>query len=284
MFNNYKDTITIRVKRDYSPKGYFPVVRPNLAVTPAKMLTMAENGIPISSLTQDKFFDGEFKLEWGIPAERQRGVDTGTVLHHPGGHRRGGHCVGAAEAAVLQGGVLRGVPERQGAPDPLGQGGGVHVQHLRRHRHQEHNHGLQPQEGVVPMGGDVVHHQAGLHDRHVHLDLYLHEPLMDGVRLLRGGAGVPVLGDAVHPGAGDALLCVHVSECEDRDPLPRLHAVPGDKGDAEEDGHPHLRGFHLHPGGGERERPAGRGLLHPAVAVLQPVHKRGVLPGLLPLI
>ena len=75
MFNNYKDTITIRVKRDYSPKGYFPVVRPNLAVTPAKMLTMAENGIPISSLTQDKFFDGEFKLEWGIPAERQRGVD-----------------------------------------------------------------------------------------------------------------------------------------------------------------------------------------------------------------
>lgn len=75
MFNNNKDTITVRKKIDYNPKGSFPVVRPNLAVTPSKMLTMAENGIPISSLTQDKFFDGEFKLEWSIPAERKRGVD-----------------------------------------------------------------------------------------------------------------------------------------------------------------------------------------------------------------
>ena len=76
MFNNIKDTITIRKKVDYKRQSNFLPTRPNLSVTPAQMMRMAEQGIPISSQNADKFYDGDVRLDWGsIPAERKRGVD-----------------------------------------------------------------------------------------------------------------------------------------------------------------------------------------------------------------
>lgn len=52
------------------------MVQPNLAVTPSKMMKMAEHGVAISSdLNSSNFVDGDKNPSWDIPLERLRGID-----------------------------------------------------------------------------------------------------------------------------------------------------------------------------------------------------------------
>lgn len=58
-------------------------VNGKLALTPAKMMKMAERGIPISSQTlNNEYFDGDIKVSWEVPMDRQRGVDVNDMWNH----------------------------------------------------------------------------------------------------------------------------------------------------------------------------------------------------------
>ena len=57
------------------PKGTFPKVQPNMAVTPSQMMEMAAHGVPVSLQNAANFNDGEVNPSWDVPAERVRGVD-----------------------------------------------------------------------------------------------------------------------------------------------------------------------------------------------------------------
>lgn len=48
---------------------------PNLSVSPAEMMQMSENGIPVSSANAALFNDGSPNPSWDIPLDRTRGVD-----------------------------------------------------------------------------------------------------------------------------------------------------------------------------------------------------------------
>ena len=59
-----------------------PVV-PNLAITPAQMLKLQEQGIPISSQQLNKeYYDGDTRVSWDIPLDRQRGVSVNDMWNH----------------------------------------------------------------------------------------------------------------------------------------------------------------------------------------------------------
>lgn len=68
-----KNRITATCKRK---KTELPV-KSGLAVTPAEMSKLAEEGIPISSNTLGmSFYEGDGSKSWDIPLERVRGVDV----------------------------------------------------------------------------------------------------------------------------------------------------------------------------------------------------------------
>lgn len=50
-------------------------VMPNLAVTPAQMQKMTNNGVAVSSQGVSDFFDGEVNPSFDLPVDRLRGVD-----------------------------------------------------------------------------------------------------------------------------------------------------------------------------------------------------------------
>ncbi len=56
-------------------------VQNDLALTPAKVLEMAEQGIPVSAQASvEQFYDGEPNPQWdGLPLDEQRGVDIVTM-------------------------------------------------------------------------------------------------------------------------------------------------------------------------------------------------------------
>lgn len=50
---------------------------PDLAMTPAQMMSLAENGIPISNQhLNNEYYDGDVNISDDIPLDRQRGVDV----------------------------------------------------------------------------------------------------------------------------------------------------------------------------------------------------------------
>ena len=56
---------------------------PGLAITPAQMLSMAENGIPISNHQLSTLYDeGTVNPSWDIDMDRQRGVDPIDMWNH----------------------------------------------------------------------------------------------------------------------------------------------------------------------------------------------------------
>lgn len=55
-------------------RGETPVQN-GLAVTPAQVLSMAEQGLPISAQMQSAMIDGHTHSDWSVPLEEQRGVD-----------------------------------------------------------------------------------------------------------------------------------------------------------------------------------------------------------------
>ena len=57
------------------PKGTFPKVAPNLAITPSQMMELASHGVPVSLQNAANFNDGQVNPPWDVPAERVRGVD-----------------------------------------------------------------------------------------------------------------------------------------------------------------------------------------------------------------
>lgn len=50
-------------------------VRPNLAVTPAQMAKMTEQGVAVSSQIASDFNDGETNVSFVLPVDRVRGMD-----------------------------------------------------------------------------------------------------------------------------------------------------------------------------------------------------------------
>ena len=54
-------------------------VKNGLAITPAEMLKMADQGLAISSQSHDLFFDGDNAKDWTLSIERRRGVDMADV-------------------------------------------------------------------------------------------------------------------------------------------------------------------------------------------------------------
>ena len=50
-------------------------VRPNLAVTPAQMAKMTEQGVAVSSQIASDFNDGETNVSFDLPVDRVRGMD-----------------------------------------------------------------------------------------------------------------------------------------------------------------------------------------------------------------
>ena len=59
--------------------GSFMATKPGLAYSPAKMMELAERGIPVSSQSVGTFFDGVVTPTWEVPLERARGVDIADV-------------------------------------------------------------------------------------------------------------------------------------------------------------------------------------------------------------
>lgn len=56
------------------------VTQPGLALTPAKMLQMAQDGVPISSINAESFYDDGQRTPPDVPTlDRQRGVDLGDL-------------------------------------------------------------------------------------------------------------------------------------------------------------------------------------------------------------
>lgn len=54
-----------------------------LAMTPSKMMKLAEQGIPISSQQLGgQFYDGDVKVTWDVPIDRQRGVDMNDMWNY----------------------------------------------------------------------------------------------------------------------------------------------------------------------------------------------------------
>lgn len=50
-------------------------VNNGLAITPAKMMEMARQGVPISVQNEQNFYDGDINASWSIPPEKLRGID-----------------------------------------------------------------------------------------------------------------------------------------------------------------------------------------------------------------
>lgn len=58
-------------------------VNGKLALTPSKMMALAEKGIPISSQNLgNQYFEGEVNPSWDVPLDRQRGVDVNDMWNH----------------------------------------------------------------------------------------------------------------------------------------------------------------------------------------------------------
>lgn len=51
------------------------IVRNGLTTTPAQMLSLAQDGIPIASQCETTFHDGVENPSWDVPLESTRGVD-----------------------------------------------------------------------------------------------------------------------------------------------------------------------------------------------------------------
>lgn len=59
------------------------VTVPDLAITPAQMLAMAEKGIPIANHHLNQLYtDGEVNPSWEIDMDRQRGTDVVQLWEH----------------------------------------------------------------------------------------------------------------------------------------------------------------------------------------------------------
>lgn len=58
-------------------------VNGTLAITPAKMQKLSEQGIPISSqVINQVYFDGENNPSWDVPMDRKRGIDINDMWQH----------------------------------------------------------------------------------------------------------------------------------------------------------------------------------------------------------
>lgn len=69
-FSTVQKVVNCVRKPDFQP------TRPDMAVTPSQMLSMAERGIPVAQQNAELFFDGHDNPSWFIPAEQCRGVDV----------------------------------------------------------------------------------------------------------------------------------------------------------------------------------------------------------------
>lgn len=65
----------------YSPSQKCTIpTQENLAITPARMAEMVDNGIPVSSnVLSGNYDDGVPSPAWDIPIDRKRGVDVAEV-------------------------------------------------------------------------------------------------------------------------------------------------------------------------------------------------------------
>lgn len=55
------------------------IVRPDLSVTPAQAMRLAEKGIPVSTQTASSFSDGSLNPSWEVPLDRCRGIDPAVL-------------------------------------------------------------------------------------------------------------------------------------------------------------------------------------------------------------
>lgn len=56
------------------------VVQPDLAITPSRMASLVDEGIPVSSSLFSGFFnDGVDNPSWDLPIDQRRGVDVAEV-------------------------------------------------------------------------------------------------------------------------------------------------------------------------------------------------------------
>lgn len=75
----YRAPINSRFASIHREKGDLPV-QTGLAVTPAQMLEMAQQGIPISSVNAEYMYDdGQRTVDFVPPLERQRRVEIGDL-------------------------------------------------------------------------------------------------------------------------------------------------------------------------------------------------------------
>lgn len=59
-----------------------PVTKGGLAYTPAQMMKMAEQGIPVSMGNASNFDDGVENPAWDVALDQLRGVDPATLWEH----------------------------------------------------------------------------------------------------------------------------------------------------------------------------------------------------------
>lgn len=83
-FKIYKNMSFTRSKpifKTYSPSQKCTIpTQENLAITPARMAEMVDNGIPVSSnVLSGNYDDGVPSPAWDIPIDRKRGVDVAEV-------------------------------------------------------------------------------------------------------------------------------------------------------------------------------------------------------------
>lgn len=64
------------------------IVQPDLAVTPAQALAMAEKGLPVSAQMNSQMIDGHTHSDWNVPLEEQRGIDIAQMWQESRNIRR----------------------------------------------------------------------------------------------------------------------------------------------------------------------------------------------------
>lgn len=60
-------------------KAYETDVRAGLAITPAQVLKMAEQGIPVTAQMNSALVDGHLGSDFNIALEERRGIDMATI-------------------------------------------------------------------------------------------------------------------------------------------------------------------------------------------------------------
>lgn len=81
----------ISFRRRLCKVGFLEVpIQNNLALTPAEMWRLQEQGLPISAENSGlSFDDGEFSKSWDVPFEHRRGVDLASAFEYESQVRHG---------------------------------------------------------------------------------------------------------------------------------------------------------------------------------------------------